>query len=222
MIIKNMAYWSALSLLCIFSRTLLCGLTIHNDTRKPVTVAFVRTIRSLFKVTDLHSQLYVAPDSKRQEVIDRTSVYVIPPGKYITAPSLGERSLGTYDRDLWVSYSYDNLVRSITEPAGRTPYKNQVFYYNIGSGKNPIHIVENNASKLSFVVESSGNKVKLKELGATVGMLYEDVRPLQYSLGDNPQPQEFFNNSQLSPEEEKELAKKFNRIMRLLAIPYRM
>lgn len=195
------------------------AMTVHNDTRRPVAIAFVRTI---FKIGDRHNKIYSAPNEQRQNVIDRTDVYVIPPGKNVTIPSLGQRDFLTYDRDLWASYSYDSLVRSIIEPTGRAPHKKTVFYYNIGSKTNAIHIVEHRKSQLAFIIESPSNLAKLKELGTLVSKMYVDARPQRYSLGSMQSAPKTFTTSSLSPTENDELIKQFNRLMRLLAIPYRM
>jgi hypothetical protein len=200
------------------------GIVVHNDTRNPVSVAFLRTT---FDIRNLHNDLYVEPGVEKEDVINEMSVFVIPPGDYIVAPALGERSLLTYDRDLWASYSFDNLVRAIKE--GRKAYKNKVFYFNIGSGIRPVHILEK-GSQLSFMIESPSNKNKLEGIGRDVKILYRgnlklerSPRILEYTLGGGVREVE-----RPLDEKPKELAvdmlktkRNFERLMKLFALPYR-
>jgi hypothetical protein len=200
------------------SSDIFCTITIQNDTRNPVKVALLRTI---FTIGDRHNKMYWDGQG-RHEAINKTDIYTIPPGKNINVPSLGSQNMFTYDCNVWASYSSDNLARAIIEPQGRTPYKHTVFCYNIGSGIHPIHIVEKNSSQLSFILEAPSNKAKLNELKELVGRHYKDIQPSRDSLENINQIPKKIPKIHLSPEENAALTKKFNRIMRLLAVPFRM
>jgi len=105
---------------------------VTNTTPRSLYIAVVCSTVSLRGRS--HDKLYISGEITE----DKYLIYEVAAGATIQVGNPFSFSPLSYDRDLWFSYTYKELIKAMQR--GRMSQQATVFYYNIGSSLAPIYL----------------------------------------------------------------------------------